>query len=86
MGGEEFAAVLVEIDVEQAMQVAQSLCTTVAETSIVVQEGESLQVTISLGLTGLKGRTITFDSLLKEADLALYRAKQSGRNRVVCND
>lgn len=86
MGGEEFAVVLVEIDVEQAMQVAQRLCTTVAETSIVLQEGESLQVTISLGLTGLKGRNITFDSLLKEADLALYRAKQSGRNRVVRNN
>lgn len=86
MGGEEFAAVLVEIDVEHAMQVAQRLCTTVAETSIVLQEGESMQVTISLGLTGLKGRDITFDSLLKEADLALYRAKQSGRNRVVCNN
>lgn len=86
MGGEEFAAVLVEVDVEQAMQVAQRLCTTVAETTIVLQEGESLQVTISLGLTGLKGRDITFDSLLKEADLALYRAKQSGRNRVVRNN
>lgn len=83
IGGEEFAAMLVETDVEQAMLVAQRLCTTVASIMIISQEGVPLRVTISIGLTGLKGRDINFDSLLNEADMALYSAKQSGRNRVV---
>jgi diguanylate cyclase (GGDEF)-like protein len=84
MGGEEFAVMLVETDVDQARQLAQRLCTTVADTMIVLKEGvPPLQITISVGLTGLKGRDIDFDSLLNEADMVLYSAKQSGRNKVV---
>jgi diguanylate cyclase (GGDEF)-like protein len=86
IGGEEFAAILSETDMEQAMVVAQRLCATVANTIIFSQESVPLQVTISLGLTELKGRNIDFDSLLKEADMALYSAKQSGRNRVMSSD
>jgi diguanylate cyclase (GGDEF)-like protein len=83
VGGEEFAVVLVETEPELALHVAQRLCATVAECTIDTQAGLQLQVTISLGLTGLNGRDIDFGSLLKEADMALYSAKQSGRNRVV---
>lgn len=83
IGGEEFAAVLVETDEQHALGVAERLCATVADTTIAPQEGVSLRVTISLGITELKGRALGFDSLLKEADLALYEAKQSGRNRAV---
>jgi len=86
MGGEEFAAMLIETDLEQALLVAQRLCTTVADAIIVSHDGVPLQVTISLGLADLKGRDITFESLLNEADMALYTAKQSGRNRVVSSD
>jgi len=85
IGGEEFAAMLVETDVEQAMSVAQRLRATVAGATIISPEGAPLQVTISLGLTGSKGRNINFDRLLHEADMALYSAKQSGRNKVVCS-
>ena len=84
IGGEEFAAILVETEVEQAMQVAQRICATVAGATISSPDGAPLRVTISLGLTGLKGRDITFDRLLHEADMALYDAKQAGRNTVVC--
>ncbi len=86
MGGEEFAALLAETDEDQAMQAAQRLCAIVANTEIVVQEDIRIHLTISVGLTELKGRVITFDSLLKEADAALYKAKQSGRNRVISSD
>ena len=76
---------LVETDVEQAMSVAQRLRAAVAGATILSPEGAPLQVTISLGLTGSKGRNINFDRLLHEADMALYSAKQSGRNKVVCS-
>ncbi|WP_223923868.1 diguanylate cyclase [Geobacter sp. AOG2] len=86
MGGEEFAALLVETDTEQAMQVAQRLCAAVADAVIVSPQDVPVQVTISLGLAGLKGRNINFDRLLHEADMALYRAKQEGRNRIAYSD
>lgn len=87
MGGEEFAALLVETEADQAALVAQRLCAAVADAVIVSPQGIPLQVTISLGLTTLKGRdNINFERLLHEADMALYRAKQEGRNRVVGSD
>jgi len=86
MGGEEFAALLVETDEDQAIQAAQRLCDIVASTEIVVQEDIRIHLTLSVGLTELSGRVITFDSLLKEADAALYKAKQAGRNRVISSN
>ncbi len=85
-GGEEFAAVILETDGTSAMDVAQRLCSTVAAARIVPPEGGEVQVTISIGLTELKGRDLGFYSLLNEADQLLYRAKQTGRNKVVVGE
>jgi diguanylate cyclase (GGDEF)-like protein len=85
-GGEEFAAVIVETDGDHAMDVAQRLCAAVASASIVPRGAERVPVTVSIGLTQLKGRAIGFTSLLKEADRAMYAAKQAGRNRVAVSE
>jgi diguanylate cyclase (GGDEF)-like protein len=82
-GGEEFAAALIETDEIGAMAVAQRLCQAVAAAEIIPEGGGCVQVTISVGLAELHGRAIDFDSLMNEADHALYRAKQAGRNRVL---
>jgi diguanylate cyclase (GGDEF)-like protein len=83
MGGEEFAAVLVEMDGESAREVAERVRCTVEEASIRVPEGVPVSVTISIGITHLCGRNADLDTLLNEADAAMYSAKESGRNRVV---
>jgi diguanylate cyclase (GGDEF)-like protein len=83
IGGEEFAALLLETEGEHAKEVAQRLCAAVAENAVVLREVARVQVTISIGLTELNGREISFDSLMNEADQAMYGAKQSGRNRVM---
>lgn len=41
-----------------------------------------IRLTVSLGITSLRGEPDTTDLLLERADTALYRAKQGGRNRV----
>ena len=84
-GGEEFAAVVVETDRALASEVAQRLCAKVAATSIAVQPGAEIQVTISIGLTALAEPTASFGGLLDAADRLLYLAKQQGRNRVVAS-
>ena len=46
----------------------------------------TLRITVSLGLAALNARDINLDQLFGEADVALYRAKQSGRNRTVISE
>jgi len=81
-GGEEFAAILVETEGGAAASVAQRLCATVADAVISPPGAGRIPVTVSIGLTQLKGRGISFDELLNEADQAMYKAKEAGRNRV----
>jgi len=85
-GGEEFAAVMVETNYEDAREIASRLCISVADSVIVPQEAERIRVSISIGFSWLNGRNISFDSLMSEADSAMYEAKQAGRNRVLPSD
>jgi diguanylate cyclase (GGDEF)-like protein len=79
-GGEEFIVLLKGTDSSAAQQIAEKLRSR-AEESRYNFAGEELQVTISLGLTDLRNDD-SLHSLLARADRALYRAKQTGRNRV----
>lgn len=80
LGGEEFAVVLPDTRLDEARRVAERLREQVA--THVFQEGEQrLRVTVSIGL--VTARDMNLATLLQQADLALYRAKETGRNRVV---
>ena len=83
VGGQEFAAVLVEMDEAQALEAAERVRCAVESADITIHEGVPVQVTISIGLSHLHGRDANFDTLLNEADKAMYAAKGSGRNRVM---
>jgi diguanylate cyclase (GGDEF)-like protein len=86
IGGEEFAIVMVETEGLASLEVAQRLCKAVADASIVPQGCDHIRVNISIGLTELKNRKIDFNSLLDEADQAMYTAKQAGRNQVCISE
>ncbi len=80
-GGEEFAAALVKTDQAGALQVCERLCDKLRNISIRTPQGE-LKITVSIGLTMLSADDLSIDSVLKRADDALYRAKNSGRDQV----
>ena len=82
LGGEEFAAVLAETGIEKATEVAERLREVIASGEVELSEGNTINYTVSIGITTLIDRNSNIDVLLHEADKALYRAKQSGRNRV----
>jgi two-component system, cell cycle response regulator len=82
-GGEEFVVLMPDTDFQQAQGVAERVRTAVAEKGFDNGKGRSLPVTVSIGLALNDGRVDTPESLLKRADVALYRAKREGRNRVV---
>ena len=83
MGGEEFAATLVDIEPQEALAIAERLRTAVAQCPVALPGGEEIRVTVSIGMTSMfDGQGKTLDELLKQADLALYAAKRAGRNAV----
>lgn len=80
-GGEEFAIVLPHTSKKRAAQLAERLRQYLAGHSLDLN-GHHIRVTISIGVSALKAK-MTPEDLLQRADDSLYRAKQSGRNRVV---
>ena len=84
LGGEEFAILLPETPLAGAMEVAERLRHAIAALSIPRQSDQSpLSLTASLGVAERLPEEITVDKVLARADLALYRAKTDGRNRVM---
>jgi two-component system cell cycle response regulator len=83
-GGEEFVVVMPDTDLGIASRVAERIRRRIAGEPFQIDRGaRSVDVTISIGLAGLNGAEDMPASILKRADEALYRAKRSGRNRVV---
>ena len=81
-GGEEFIIVLPEAGHQGALEFADQLRQLVSEESIEF-EGDSIDVTISVGVTTIEGEPIDVSRFIKLADENLYEAKRSGRDRVV---
>ena len=80
-GGEEFIIILENCDANNASKIADDFRKRIAST-----QTEGISVTASFGLCELKSKHKTFDSLIKDADSALYDAKEDGRNKVkVCS-
>lgn len=81
-GGEEFLILLQDTDTETANQIAEKIRSSVAELKIQTAGG-ILQKTISIGISSYPDDSDTFWQAVKFADVALYHAKETGRNRVV---
>ena len=81
LGGEEFAALLGRADFATAVEVAERFRRALADARFSLSIGE-LAISASFGVATLNGR-YDFDTALKAADVAMYRAKGTGRNKVV---
>jgi two-component system cell cycle response regulator len=85
-GGEEFVIVMPETDMAVATMVAERLRRRIASEPFTIAQGaRNLEVTISIGIGAIATPDDTAAAMLKRADLALYRAKRDGRNRVVAD-
>jgi two-component system cell cycle response regulator len=83
-GGEEFVVVMPDTSPEIAASVAERLRSVIETVPFTVKNsGQELQVTASFGIASRTPQVITPSHLMKQADVALYEAKNAGRNRVV---
>jgi diguanylate cyclase (GGDEF)-like protein len=82
IGGEEFAVLLPQTSINGALIVAERLREMVAGRSVAISRGQSINVSISVGVAETAAERDELAPLLGRADAALYEAKQRGRNRV----
>jgi diguanylate cyclase (GGDEF)-like protein len=81
LGGEEFAAVLYNVDRERALIMAERIRSAFAAAAVEV-DGRRVMATVSVGMVFNEDSTFDVSALLAQADQALYHAKERGRNRV----
>ena len=82
-GGEEFTLVLADTNCADAQRVAESVRLSIEALAMPHQQSDSGRVTVSVGVAVMTEHSYReVENLLRAADLALYRAKQSGRNQV----
>jgi diguanylate cyclase (GGDEF)-like protein len=80
-GGEEFSVILPDIDREEGEYVSLRLCKAIEKEHIHAYD-EDLQITVSIGGSVFPEDAVDAEELIDKADLALYHAKQTGRNRI----
>lgn len=80
-GGEEFVVLMPSTSLENAKIILDRVRMIVAEQIIPTPKGD-LQVTVSIGITEIDDLEITAENAIKFADIALYEAKDSGRNKI----
>jgi len=81
-GGEEFLIVLVDVEPDSAIAVAEKVRQRIETHKFALSDGSLVQKTISIGVAEYPGDTDTYWRVLKFSDVALYHAKETGRNRV----
>lgn len=83
VGGEEFAVIMPETDNETANMIGERLCHRIADVPFrLASQQIELPITVSIGVATMEDKDADAPATLKRADTALYKAKNSGRNRV----
>jgi diguanylate cyclase len=81
-GGEEFAIILVETELDKGIYTAERIRSYIEKIET-YYKGDIITVTVSIGAAEFPNSSKDFETLVAEADKALYQAKTGGRNRVV---
>jgi diguanylate cyclase (GGDEF)-like protein/PAS domain S-box-containing protein len=81
LGGDEFGILLYQCPLEQALQIAQTLCEKVQKFRFVWQE-KVFSISVSIGLVSIDAMSQSASNVMSAADVACYSAKNRGRNRI----
>ncbi|MBI9088242.1 MAG: GGDEF domain-containing protein [Desulfobacterium sp.] len=83
-GGEEFVVVMPETDAHNAKKLAERIRQTIAKIEF-IYKNDAVTLTVSIGATQVKEGDAVPQDVFDRADVAVYKAKEGGRNRVVLN-
>ncbi|MBD1572347.1 sensor domain-containing diguanylate cyclase [Vibrio sp. S17_S38] len=83
LGGEEFALLTTGLSEQQSLALGNQLRDIIQSNKIEINVNKNLQFTVSIGITIGTQANINIDQILKLADMALYQAKNQGRNKVI---
>jgi len=83
IGGEEFLILCHNSDMSTTFNVAQRIRQMVEKKVIYYEKDKTTQVTISIGVHSEIPKKLSTDELMKTVDIALYKAKETGRNRII---
>ncbi len=81
-GGEEFLVMLPETGLEQAGQMAERLVSGMRTIPVEIGGGDSIHLTVSMGVAGYPQHGNNRDQIISAADKAMYSAKRAGRDRL----
>lgn len=82
IGGEEFLLVLPNTPANKAIEIAERIREVIEQKTMQINE-HTLNITASFGVATFTDKQQTFNDIYQDADLALYQAKEQGRNRVI---
>jgi len=82
IGGEEFAVLMPETNAQNAMNLAERIRQNIETNSSVIDE-QPVTITVSIGLCLMQPKDMVIQTVLRRADLALFKAKENGRNQVL---
>ena len=80
VGGEEISVILPATNADQAVSLANKLCTLVSEQNLIYHDLALGNLTLSIGIGIFPNHGDNYRELVKAADLALYKVKHNGRN------
>ncbi|ACB53926.1 two-component response regulator [Crocosphaera subtropica ATCC 51142] len=81
LGGEEFVVILPHTNLKGAYKAAQRVCEAMTKETLQVED-KTVSITVSIGIATYDSKDQKMEDILKRADLALFAAKENGRNRV----
>jgi diguanylate cyclase len=82
IGGEEFGVILPAYTLDTVADVAEAMRESIEAKIMRLPEGETIRITASLGVSEYQSDDVSLDEAMARADLGLYRAKETGRNKV----
>lgn len=81
-GGEKLVVLVTDKSTDEALSIAENIRKAVEEIEIPVPIGESLKVTVSIGVSGFPAHGSSTEELIRSADEALYKSKREGKNKI----